>query len=243
MGDTAGFIRFHGGSLDPRAAEFRPTYPHPYMNNPNHQLLPFIQPHIYYPYPPPPYPHFTLPPSPPPPTYVTPDPPLRLPPPSATPSRTLLLSCVPTDVSESTVRRELEVFGDVRAVQMERVRDGIMTVHFYDIRNAKEALVEIQDQHMQQQFRLRLHFDLMLTTHHNSVVTLPPYGSNNNIPPPVPPPARGLISGHAVWAQFIFPVTNGLPLGYNQGTIVIFNLDSNVSSSNLRKIFEAFGTT
>ncbi|KAK2972183.1 hypothetical protein RJ640_030728 [Escallonia rubra] len=176
----------------------------------------------------------------PPPAYVRPaaaEPPLPppLPPPSSTPSRTLLLSSVPGDVSESTIRRELEVFGDVRAVGMERARrDGVVTVHFYDIRHAEAALAEIRRQHVQQQCRMRRHFDAVLITR-NSLF------EQYDLPPPLPPPARGLISGRAVWAQFMSPVAAGLLIGHNQGTIVIFNLDANVSSHHLKQIFEAFG--
>ncbi|KAL8535286.1 hypothetical protein ACS0TY_011056 [Phlomoides rotata] len=171
----------------------------------------FFPSQIFYPYPPPPLP-------------------VSLPPASPTASRTLLLSMVPTTASESTVRRELEVFGDVRAVQMERRRDGLVTVHFYDVRDAQAALAAIQEQHMQQQFRLGRHYDAVL---------------NNSVPlmPPLPPPqaARGLINGRVVWAQFTVPVTSGLPDGNNQGTLVVFNVDSGVSASSLKQIFESFG--
>ncbi|KAL6969351.1 hypothetical protein U1Q18_029067 [Sarracenia purpurea var. burkii] len=242
MGDT-GFVRF-SGSLDPRAEEFRPRNPY------CHDQITVVQPQFFYPYPPPPYPPNEVPvfgdagggvgypqlktPT----AYVrpscanTPLPP-PLPPPSTTPTRTLLLSSVPTDVSESEVRRELEVFGDVRAVQMERVRDGIVTVHFYDLRNAQAALVEIRQQHMHQQSRLRKHFDALLAQ--NSVYEL------QNLVAPLPPPAPGLIAGHAVWAQFSIPATAVLPDGHNQGTLVVFNLDSEVSTTNLKEIFEVFG--
>ncbi|KAA8533239.1 hypothetical protein F0562_033228 [Nyssa sinensis] len=243
MGET-GFVRFPG-NLDPRAHEFRPRNPY------NHNYFTFVQPQIYYPYLYPPYPSVELQVVPfsegggvgyhrfgSSPAYVSPDrtnPPLPppLPPPSTTPSRTLLLSSVPTDVSESTVRRELEVFGDVRAVQMERMRDGIVTVHFYDLRHAQEALLEIREQHMQQQSRLRKHFDALLTK--NSAYEV------NNLVVPLPPPARGLIAGRAVWAQFMIPAMNGVPDGHNQGTLVIFNLDPDVSAGSLKEIFEAFG--
>ncbi|CAK9179692.1 unnamed protein product [Ilex paraguariensis] len=243
MGDS-GIVRFPG-ILDPRAQEYTPRNPY----------LPLVQPQIFYPYlpyPPPPstypssssefqvmpfcesggvgYTQFTAPPG-----YVSADPPLPplLPPPCVTPSRTLLLSSVPTNVSESTVRRELEVFGDVRAVQMQRVRDGVVTVHFYDLRHAQEAMVEIQEQHMQQQCRLRMHYD--------TVMALNLVYESNPLVPPLPPPAPGLIAGRAVWAQFAVPVTAGVPNGNNQGTLVIFNLDSEVTASSLRDIFEAFG--
>nr|XP_043627048.1 protein terminal ear1 homolog [Erigeron canadensis] len=169
--------------------------------------------------------HFPAPPPPPPPP--------PLPPPSTVPTRSLLLSLVPITVSESIVRRDLEVFGDVRAVQMERLRDGILTVHFYDLRQAVKALDEIKKQHMQQQCRLRKHFDGLL-------MSLSPV--NNFVPPlPSPSPARGLLAGRAIWAQFTFPVSGGFPDGYNQGTVVVFNLGSDVSNCVIREIFEPFG--
>ncbi|XP_047963223.1 protein terminal ear1-like [Salvia hispanica] len=200
------------------------------MNDPVHPLDPAAQeffptahPQLYYTsYPPPPpmlYPR--------PPPFAPPPPP---PPHSAAPSRTLLLSMVPASVSESTVRRELEVFGDVRSVQMERRREGLVTVHFYDVRAAQAALVAIQDQHMQQQFRLGRHYEAVLTNPAAPVMV------------PLPPQtALGLISGRVVWAQFVTPVTAGLPEGNNQGTLVVFNLGPGVSASSLQEIFEEFG--
>ncbi|KAK1425904.1 hypothetical protein QVD17_21266 [Tagetes erecta] len=92
------------------------------------------------------------------------------------PTRALLLTSVPPTVSESTIRRELELFGHVRAVQMDRLRHGIVTVHFYDLRQATEALNKIQQQH----------FDRL------------------TVSGPLEP-APGLISGRVVWAQFVFP--------------------------------------
>lgn len=223
MGD-ADFIPFPG-NLDPRAQEFFPRNPYTYP-------LPSVQ--FYYPYHPPPptqygevlvYPQPTLP------AYANVEPPLPapcLPPQSSIPTRTVLVSMVPLDVSESLMRRELEVFGDVRAVQMERVRDGIVTVHFYDLRHAQAAVVEIHHQHMQQQYRLRCHYES---------------GAGVALPPPVPSPAPGLIAGRAVWAQFIIPVTCSIPGGNNQGTLVLLNLDPDVSAGHLKDIFRAFGKT
>nr|GMD26225.1 protein terminal ear1 homolog [Ipomoea batatas] len=209
MGD-ADFIPFPG-NLDPRAQEFFPRNPYTY---------PLAPVQFYYPYhpPPPPLPQYGE-------VVALPAP--CLPPQSSIPTRTLLVSMVPSDVSESLVRRELEVFGDVRAVQMERVRDGIVTVHFYDLRHAQAAAAEIQDQHMQQQFRLRRHFESG--------------AASVSLPPPLPAPAPGLISGRAVWAQFIIPVTCSIPGGNNQGTLVLLNLDPAVSAAHLKDIFRAFG--
>ncbi|XP_058194210.1 protein terminal ear1-like [Rhododendron vialii] len=243
MGD-AGFIRFPT-CLDPRAEEFRPF-----------NQVTLFQPHphqIYYPYPQQPIAdlhltpfsdftnttnvapfyapqaHVSLPPLPPP-----------LPPPSPAPTRTLLLSSVPTDVSESDVRRDLEIFGDVRAVQMERVRDGIVTVHFYDVRSSQRSAAEIRGQHMRQQGRLRVYYDAVLARNSSGE-----FGGGGEVWEPVPvaaPVGPGVVGGHAVWAQFKVPVgVGGVPDGVNQGTIVVFNLDEGVNTARLKEIFEAFG--
>ncbi|KAK9751122.1 hypothetical protein RND81_02G243700 [Saponaria officinalis] len=211
------------GNLDPTAQEFWPTYPTHYLPPPPPPQLP----------PPPPF-FLSLPPPPPPPppqqpSYIPP----AIPAPATSPTRAVVLSAVPVDVSESCVRRDLEVFGDVRAVQMERVREGIVTVHFYDLRSAHAALAAVRDQHMQHQHRLRLHF--------TSFAHLTNEFSFDAPPPPPPPPAPGLISGRAVWAHFTIPATHAFPDGLNQGTIVIFNLDPNVSANTLKNIFKPFG--
>lgn len=226
------------GNLDPSAQEFTPTYPFNQPHNNNSNFLPVFPNQFYYPYscPPP-----LLPPPLPygdvaavpllRPAYASTNPPVPtpiLPPPSSMSTRTLLLCMVPVDVSESIIRRDLEVFGDVRAVQMGRVREGIVTVHFYDLRHAQAALMEIQQQHMQQQMRLRRHYYDSINNH-------------NSLPPLPPPAARGLIAGRAVWAQFTFPVTSALVDGNNQGTLVIFNLSSQTSTDSLTDIFQAFG--
>ncbi|KAK0574606.1 hypothetical protein LWI29_026119 [Acer saccharum] len=260
MGET-GFVRFPG-NLDPTAQEFRPRNPE---NNPTQFTVFRPPPQIYYPYavppPPPPLPLTPLYPSndvqvlpfgdvgcsggggysayPPHPAYVsTSTAHLPLPPPSAAATRTLVLSSVAGDISESIVRRDLEVFGEVRGVQMERVLDGIVTVHFYDLRHAEKALKEIREQHMQHQNRLRNYYcALMVQNSGCDVESL----SLSSSAAPLPPLARGLVAGRAVWAQFMIPASNAVPEGNNQGTIVVFNLDSGVSSSSLKDVFQAFG--
>lgn len=248
MAET-GIGRFPG-NLDPRAEEFRPR-------NPGNQLVlyppPPPPPQVFYPYASP-YPsisevqvmpfcdavgyptthtqQFQAPPS----AVLTP-------PSSSAATRALVLSLVPTEASETSVRRELEVFGEVRGVQMERLTsDGIVTVYFYDLRHAETALREIREQHMHHQTRLRDHYASnysLLIMRNNST------GPDNWVLPPPPPPAspsaRGLISGRAVWAQFVIPTSNAVPDGHNQGTIVIFNLDPEVTTSTLKDIFQQFG--
>ncbi|EOA25625.1 hypothetical protein CARUB_v10018978mg [Capsella rubella] len=241
------------GNLDPRAQEFIPLNPIS-----SHFYFPYTSPPPPPPLPPPPLPpssygssppftFFNLPPphpmmfssSPPPPPRQPPPPPQpprpcfngvsasqRLAPPSNSPTRSLSLISVPRDVTESTVRRDLEVFGDVRGVQMERISDGIVTVHFYDIRDAKRAVRDVCGRHMQQQARLS-----------------GGNGGGGNVwsSPPSSSSARGFVSGRTVWAQFVVPETSAVPGGCNQGTLVIFNLDPEVSSIDLRQIFQVYG--
>ncbi|KAH7855660.1 hypothetical protein Vadar_027395 [Vaccinium darrowii] len=47
----------------------------------------------------------------------------------------------------------------MRAVEMGRVRDGIVTVHFYDVRDAQRAAVEIR----RQQGRIRAHYNAVVS--------------------------------------------------------------------------------
>ncbi|TKY60212.1 terminal ear1 [Spatholobus suberectus] len=146
-----------------------------------------------------------------------------LPPPlSTSPTRSLMLSFAPSEtaVSESSLRRELEVLGDVRGIQMERFRQGTVTVHFYDLRHAVTAFTAIRWHHA------------WLRNHHHAPLT--PWGA-------LPSPARGLLAGGTMWAQYTLPSRDAVPEGHNQGTVVVFNLDSEVDSETLREIFEAFG--
>ncbi|KAL4348805.1 hypothetical protein GQ457_17G013820 [Hibiscus cannabinus] len=242
----AGPVRFPGNYLDPFAQEFWPA--HNAVFQPQVPL--FTPSQLYYPYAAPPLAvsfsgvgmaqfHTAVPlavplPAPSLTAYVTrsatvsPQPPL--PPPSAAATRSLVLTSVPCDVSEPRVREELEVYGEVRGVQMERVGEGIVTVHFYDLRHAERALKEIREQHMQQQRQQ----EAMAAT----AGTVP---VESDACTPQPSPGRGLISGGAVWAHFIIPANNALPDGNNQGTVVVFNLDPGVSSFKLRDIFQAYG--
>jgi hypothetical protein len=246
MGET-GIVGFPG-NLDPRAQEFRPRIPSNQAQVALFRPLPQAVPQVYYPFSASDVQvHVQVVPfceggvgygcqlAAVPPAYVSAAPGVgvrvqaAVPAPSSAATRTLVLSSVPGDVSEGTVRRELEGFGEVRGVQMERIREGIVTVHFYDLRHAEEALSAIRDQHMQHQSRLRNHYL------YNS-------GCSNAAMPPPPPPARGLIAGRTVWAQFSIPSpTHAVREGHNQGTIVIFNLDSQVSKAGLKEIFETFG--
>ncbi|KAK1293957.1 hypothetical protein QJS10_CPA16g00324 [Acorus calamus] len=200
--------------LDPEAQEFHPSM----------IQTPPPQPQIYVPYP-------SLP-------FFDPGFPVVPPPPQApmavvaglpdgTPTRSLVLSQVPVGATEAVVRAEMEAFGGVRAVEMGRAAEGIVTVHFFDQRDAQAALAEIREQHVRQQSRIGQQYCLMM--------------SNWAVPPPPPmgmivSPFRGMIMGRAVWAQFAPPMS-----GPNLGSLAVFNLDPSVSSPAFRAMFEVFG--
>ncbi|KAJ3678318.1 hypothetical protein LUZ60_002121 [Juncus effusus] len=210
-----------GNLLDPSAQEFYPSLSSPVPP------VPVLPP----PFPPPFPPQFYYPPvpAPPPAEYVRPawitD--------DALPTRGVVLSMVPRHVSESDVVSSLECFGSVRAVDMtELVTDGIVTVHFYDLRSAQAAVHEVREEHVRQQSRM---------------------GQLYGLPVPVPMmaapwdwpetgavgTARGSVCGHAVWANFAV----ARPEESNQGTIVVISpLPPGVSVHALRETFESFGS-
>ncbi|KAI6694952.1 hypothetical protein NL676_022662 [Syzygium grande] len=217
MAET-GVVRFHG-NLDPAAQEFRPA------RNPNSP--PFFAPapapqppplpapapaqQLYYP---PPYEVRVVPFQ----YHHHQQPPAPMPPPPGGGGGGLR---GPADAAALPD-------GDAGAGAMERARrDGVVTVHFYDLRHAKRALRTIREQHMQRQCRLRDH-----------------YGAAPAAPAEDPccrggaPPPAG---GPALWAQFVVPAVHAIPEGQNQGTIVVFNLDPDVSAASLRELFEPFG--
>ncbi|ESW35689.1 hypothetical protein PHAVU_001G256300 [Phaseolus vulgaris] len=126
MGETGIIVRLEG-SLDPRAEEFRPTISNPLVQChwypvplPLPLPLPLPFPH---PVPPPPPPHL-----------------------STSSTRSLLLTPLPF-TSDSALRAELQAFGDVRALQTEALRHGILIVHFYDLRHAESAFAAIRSMH------------------------------------------------------------------------------------------------
>ncbi|CAA6664128.1 unnamed protein product [Spirodela intermedia] len=103
--------------------------------------------------------------------------------------------------------------------------EGLVTVHFYDLRSAQAALAEIREQHVRQQSLLGQQYGFQ----HRRILWWRAAGGR-----------AGLIAGRAVWAQFA-PEAAGLD-GPNNGSLVVFNLDSDVSSAALKDVFEVFGT-
>ncbi|OAE18552.1 hypothetical protein AXG93_1923s1080 [Marchantia polymorpha subsp. ruderalis] len=167
-------------------------------------------------------------------------------------SRALLLSGVPIDLPDMKLRHELEQWGLVRALGLERRQEGQVTVHYYDLRHAKEALRDVQQQHLLQQQRMQQKFQ-QLQKQRPGVVHMPNndleldkqqdvYNDGQRDEDSAQPAARGLIGGKAVWAQYAGPL--GSPAGpdhHNQGTLVVFNLDADLPLDELRAAFEAHG--
>eukprot|EP01018_Ginkgo_biloba_P034808 Gb_21853 [translate_table: standard] len=162
-------------------------------------------------------------------------------------SRSLLLSSVPSEISDTVLRQELNFWGPIRALQVERRQQGLVTVHYYDLRHAQAALTDIQEQHLMQQRRLQNHYQL-LQMHSQKVQADEGVDSCKKVglwDPQLPPAAsstRGLIGGKALWAQYAIPLGHTFgPDSHNQGTLVVFNLDVDISLDSLRSIFEIYG--
>ncbi|KAJ7522727.1 hypothetical protein O6H91_18G024300 [Diphasiastrum complanatum] len=174
-------------------------------------------------------------------------------------SRALLLSGVPTEINNIQLRCELEQWGPVRALRVEKRNEGVVTVCYFDLRNAKDALKDIQQQHLLQQQRIQQHLQLLqrkqqqsnlickheneLAAHHDAnkvdlgKFEMPSQGQCNH-----DCDSKGLIGGKAVWAQYTVPFgSEAGPDGMNQGTLVVFNLDADVSHDALRAAFEVHG--
>lgn len=139
-------------------------------------------------------------------------------------SRALSLSLVPTEISDAVLRRDLSAWGPIREVDFFNRQQGLVTVHYYDLRHAKAALTDIQEQHMMHQRKMRNYFRFP----HEGLLSGAPIS------------AKGLIGGSVVWAQYTTPFTHQ-PDGLNQGTLVVFNLDSDISMDTVRSVFESYG--
>ncbi|THU71082.1 hypothetical protein C4D60_Mb08t31800 [Musa balbisiana] len=208
-----------GNLLDPAAAEFHPA-------TATAGQLALGHPQIYYAYaPPPPPPH--------PPVVAVPvfhlQQPQQVEVTAAT--RAVALSMVPRHVGEAEVRAGMEAFGGVRAVEMGALAaEGVVIVHFFDLRSAEAAVAEVREQHARQ---------------HGGIGFGAPAGSaaagNWAAPwmwcPQQPGGGRGTIAGHPVWAQF---AAVGLD-DPNQGSLVVLNSDTTIPLLALREIFEPLG--
>ncbi|CAM0884231.1 unnamed protein product [Alopecurus aequalis] len=142
--------------------------------------------------------------------------------------RTVVLSLLPLHTPEAEVARAMAFFGDVRAVDAPALAsEGVATVHFFDLRAAERAVTAVREQHMRQQCRLSQLFAAW---------------------PHQPPPAwdwhqedgPGLVLNQAVWANFAAAST--LPDdGASRGSLVVLNSVPDVSLSELRQAFQAYG--
>jgi hypothetical protein len=167
-------------------------------------------------------------------------------------SRALLLNGVPIDMDELQLKREMEVWGPVRAMGMERRHEGLVTVHFYDLRHTKDALTDIQQQHLwhQQRMQRRLQRQRSGGLHLPGDSGYDRQDRGKHVDRGVDDASgdlgmkssRGLIGGKVMWAQYTSPVGAAAgPDALNQGTLVVFNLDANMSLDDLRAAFEKYG--
>ncbi|KAH7444928.1 hypothetical protein KP509_02G098500 [Ceratopteris richardii] len=133
-------------------------------------------------------------------------------------SRTLLIVGLPGHISETHVRRELECWGAIRGIQLDVHEQCLQVqVQFYDLRSAREAL-----QGMRSQF----------VAHHTRHYSHLWEGGFLR---------TGILCGVLVAVQYTSSWGMAVPDAQNQGTLVLFNVGSEVNVQDIRCIFEAYG--
>ncbi|MCO5571613.1 hypothetical protein L7F22_025359 [Adiantum nelumboides] len=149
-------------------------------------------------------------------------------------SRSLVISGVPPYLDSSLVRQELEHWGHVRAFHADRLSQGILSVQFFDLRASREALRDMQNQHLlkQQRFQQHLHAEHGMQFHSRMFL----HGANEYVDS-----SRGLLCGNVVWAQYVASCLVPCTDNNNQGTLVLFNVDPDVALQELQKVFEIYG--
>lgn len=175
-------------------------------------------------------------------------------------SRAILLNGVPAYVSDDELKTEMAKWGDVRTIVSDRKpTEGLVTVNFYDLRCAKEALRDIQQQHLNKQHRMQQQYQCSQKQREGSsnnsrenVETAFDRQDGGKRPDLVPDSTsssstsansgRGLVCGVVMWAQYTLPIGAAAgPDGLNQGTLVVFNLDVDTTMECLKSIFEVHG--
>ncbi|XP_024383881.1 protein MEI2-like 5 isoform X2 [Physcomitrium patens] len=176
-------------------------------------------------------------------------------------SRAILLNGVPASLSDEQLKVEMGKWGDVRTIVSDRkLVEGLVTVNFYDLRCAKDALRDIQQQHLNKQHRMQQQYQLSQkqrgvnsssSSRENADMAferqdavkhpelLPESTGSSSMPSHS---AKGLVCGIVMWAQYTLPIGAAAgPDGLNQGTLVVFNLDVDTTMECLKSVFEVYG--
>lgn len=112
------------------------------------------------------------------------------------PSRTLLLRKINSNIEDSELKALFEQYGDVRTFYRASKHCGFVTISYYDIRAARNAMKSLQNK-LTRSGKLDIHYSI--------------------------------------------PKDNPSAKEINQGTLVVFNLDSSVSNDELHHIFGVYG--
>ncbi|KAI5065430.1 hypothetical protein GOP47_0020125 [Adiantum capillus-veneris] len=150
-------------------------------------------------------------------------------------SRALVISGVPPSLDVSHLHQELEQWGHVRAFHADRLSQGILSVQFFDLRASRQALRDMQNQHLIRQHRFQQHLHAQNGMQFQGRVVLS--GANEDSASV----SRGLLCGTVVWAQYVASSSVPCPDGHNQGTLVLFNVDADLVLQELQKVFEKYG--
>lgn len=173
-------------------------------------------------------------------------------------SRAILLNGVPSSMTDEQLKIEMGEWGDVRIVVSDQKHQGLVTVNFFDLRCAKEALRDIQQQHLNKQQRMQQQFQLSqkqrgtpcsssLREYTDAAYDRQDAAKHSDLHTECIGSSsisgKGLINGVVMWAQYTLPIGAAAgPDGMNQGTLVVFNLDVDTTMEHLKSVFEAYGT-
>eukprot|EP00898_Chlorokybus_atmophyticus_P008854 jgi/Chlat1/8970/Chrsp94S08264 len=134
-------------------------------------------------------------------------------------SRSLLLLGVPATTSPEDLRKVVDDFGSIRALQTDQLaQGGVAVVHFHDLRHAQEAMKGLRTRLEAEWQQLEVHY----------TVVLGPLDSAERSDHQAASPSDGGAGG--------FPSD-----WHNQGTLVIFNLDAAVGNAELHAAFALHG--
>ncbi|EFJ29283.1 hypothetical protein SELMODRAFT_92001 [Selaginella moellendorffii] len=127
------------------------------------------------------------------------------------PSRALLVSGIPQHIVDPLVMQDLESWGPIRSFFLGARAQGCITVYYYDLRHAQDALLSIRSQYFFQH-------DLSYSEGRGLIGGCPAWAEFVTISPSYP-----LIDSP------------------NQGTLVVFYLRMNITHAELASIFKQYG--
>ncbi|MBA0791725.1 hypothetical protein Gohar_016290 [Gossypium harknessii] len=134
------------------------------------------------------------------------------------PSRTLFVRNINSNVEDSELKAVFELYGEIRALDSACKHRGFVMISYFDIRAAQKAIEALQDRPLRSR-KLDIHYSI----------------------PKLESKYCYHVMVHIVFVYITKILDNPLENEENQGTLVVFNLNSTVSNDEIRCIFGAYG--